>query len=234
MAGDFDTWGSYLWASGGTALRNLYGERDGDYLQRLEYRESFERQSEILAGKVQILRTYDADHLRAIHRHLFANVYEWAGDFRTVNMAKPGARSPFAHTDDIDDYLADATKVIEGTDWGSLDRDGFAAAAASAFACLNHAHPFREGNGRAAKVFIEHVAEQSRFTLELSRVSPAAWNQASMLSAPDLGTYEPVPDSLVPIFRAMAQPATAESAPNRAPWRVGVRAEPGSDEGLGR
>jgi cell filamentation protein len=67
------------------------------------------------------------------------------------------------------------------------------------FAYLNQAHPFREGNGRTSKVFMEEVAEQSRFTLDFSRVAPDQWNQASMLSRPDLLAYEPVPNSLVPV-----------------------------------
>ena len=213
--GRFDTWDSYLWVPGGTVLRNLQDERDGGYLQRLEYHETFNRQREILTGKVDIPRTYDADHLRAIHRHLFGNLYEWAGEYRSVNMGKPGAPAAFAHTSAISTYLEDAHSAVQRTDWRSLDRDGFAERASATFAYINHAHPFREGNGRTAKVFMEHVAEQSGFTLEYSRVPPAAWNQASMLSAPDLGMYEPDRGSLVPVFRELAQPATTENAPNR-------------------
>lgn len=87
-----------------------------------------------------------------------------------------------------------------------MDRDGFATACAEVFAYLNQAHPFREGNGRTSKVFMAHVAEQSRFTLEFDRVTPDVWNQASMLSEPDLGNYEPVPDSLVSVFKHAAVP----------------------------
>jgi len=72
------------------------------------------------------------------------------------------------------------------------------------FAYLNQAHPFREGNGRTAKVFIEHVAERSRFTLDYDRVSPAEWNEASKWSGPDLMAYEPQPGDLVKVFRAIA------------------------------
>jgi len=81
---------------------------------------------EILTGKVEIPRTYDADHLRAIHRHLFGNVYEWAGEYRSVNMGKPGAPAAFAHTSAISTYLEDAHSAVKRTDWRSLDRDGFA------------------------------------------------------------------------------------------------------------
>ena len=89
MAARFDTWESYFYPppDEGT-LRNLFDERDPVVLTRLEYVETARRQRELLAGQVAIPRTYDADHVRAIHRHLFQDVYEWAGQYRTVNMAK--------------------------------------------------------------------------------------------------------------------------------------------------
>jgi cell filamentation protein len=234
MSPKFETWESYLYPPpGDTVLRNKFDERDRTALRFIEYGAVADRQYEVMTGKVEIPRTYDSDHLRAIHRHLFQDVYDWAGDYRTINMSNPSSPGPFAHTSRIGNYLADAQRVIGGTDWHSLDRGGFAVAASSVFAYLNQAHPFREGNGRATKILMEHVAERSTFTLEFSRVSPAAWNQASMLSAPDLGTYEPVPDSLVPVFRAMAQPATAESAPNRAQWSLGAEAEQEQQAGVG-
>jgi len=88
MPGRFDTWDSYFWEPGGTVLRNLYGVRDGAVLARQEYRETYLRQVAIELGRVEIPRTYDAEHVRAIHRELFGNVYEWAGEYRTVGIAK--------------------------------------------------------------------------------------------------------------------------------------------------
>ncbi|MGV0389528.1 hypothetical protein [Corynebacterium sanguinis] len=68
----FDTWESYFYPppDEGT-LRNLFDERDPVVLTRLEYVETARRQRELLAGQVAIPKTYDADHVRAIHRHLF-------------------------------------------------------------------------------------------------------------------------------------------------------------------
>src|SRR5690606_39098209 len=173
-----------------------------------------ERQRELLAGEVAIARTYDAAHVRAIHRHLFQDVYEWAGQYRTVNMAK-GVGRGFADvaTGEIDRYLADVQRPVRGTEWSRLEREEFGARAATVFAYLNQAHPFREGNGRTAKVFMEHVAQQSRFTLRYERVPPEMWNQASMLSRPDMFAYEPEPASLVPVFRHIAVERTRTSRP---------------------
>ena len=138
MSPKFETWESYLYPPpGDTVLRNKFDERDRTALQFIEYGAVADRQYEVMTGKVEIPRTYDSDHLRAIHRHLFQDVYDWAGDYRTINMSNPSSPGPFAHTSRIGNYLADAQRVIGGTDWHSLDRDGFAVAASSVFAYLN-------------------------------------------------------------------------------------------------
>ncbi|KSW29941.1 Fic family protein [Cellulomonas sp. B6] len=138
--------------------------------------------------------------MRAIHRPLFQDVYAWAGEYRTVEMFKWVGRG-FAEFrgGEVERYLGDVHRLVADTAWRKLDREQFGERAATVFAYLNQAHPFREGNGRTSKVFMEEVAEQSRFTLDFSRVAPDQWNQASMLSRPDLLAYEPVPNSLVPV-----------------------------------
>ena len=222
----FDTWESYFYPppDEGT-LRNLFDERDPVVLTRLEYVETARRQRELLAGQVAIPKTYDADHVRAIHRHLFQDVYAWAGEFRSVNISK-GAGRGFGDvkTGEVDQLLDDVRKRVAGTDWGRLDRDTFAELAATVFAYLNQAHPFREGNGRTGKVFMEHVAERSRFTLDFGQVTPDVWNQASQLSRPDMFSYAPEPASLVPVFRAIAAPRTSGPSTSAPPGRSAARA----------
>lgn len=211
----FDTWESYFYPPPDErTLRNLFDERDARALNLLEDVEVMRRQRELLAGDVAIARTYDAAHVRAIHRHLFQDVYEWAGEYRTVEMRK-GVGRAFAAVrgGEVERYLNDVRRVVTSTPWLELDREQFGERAAAVFAYLNQAHPFREGNGRASKVFMEHVAERSRFTLDFSRVTPEQWNQASMLSRPDLHVYEPVPDSLVPVFRHIAVDRPSAPAP---------------------
>lgn len=216
----FDTWESYFYPetynplTGNGTLRNLFDERDEDVLRALEYGSTRDRQRELRLGLVPIARTYDSAHVRAIHRHLFQDVYEWAGEYRGVNMAKGSGRGfGDVKTGEVDRYLRDVQRLVKGTEWGRLDREDFGARAAEVFAHLNQAHPFREGNGRCSKVFMEHVAEQSKFMLDFDRVTPFEWNQASEFSRPDLYAYEPVPDSLVPMFRTIAVERPSVPAP---------------------
>jgi cell filamentation protein len=203
----FDTWESYFYPETinpttreGT-LRNLYGERDANVLARIEYVET-----------VKIARTYDGDHLRAIHWHLFQDVYEWAGHYRSVNIAKgPGRNFGDVLTGELERYLRDVRRLSTRGGWGTLGRTEFVERAATVFAYVNQAHPFREGNGRTSKLFMQHVAERSRYTFDYSRVTPEVWNQGSALSGPDLYGYAPEPALLVPVFDAI----TVERGPGK-------------------
>lgn len=199
-------------------LRNLLNERDRDVLSALEHGATLRRQRQLMSADVMVPRTYDAAHVQAIHGHLFQDVYVWAGEFRTVNLFK-GTPRGFAdvETGEIDRYLRDMHRLVAATVWARLDRDRFVDRAAAVFAYLNQAHPFREGNGRTSKVFMEHVAERSRFTLDFARVGPDEWNEASRLSGPDLFAYEPQPASLVPVFRAIAVERSMRDSPDAAP-----------------
>ncbi|MGO1591228.1 MAG: Fic/DOC family protein [Ancrocorticia sp.] len=211
----FDTWESYFypetydWHTGQGVLRNLLGERDAAALARREYVRTSVRAEQLLLGLVPISRTYDSAHIRSIHYYLFQDVYEWAGDFRNVEISKGMSNFADAGSGQINRYLGDAHKLIIGTSWDRLDREAFGTLAATVFAYVNQAHPFREGNGRTSKVFMEHVAEQSKFAFDFARVTPEVWNNASMLSGPDRGQYAPVPDSLVSVFQSIAVERTS-------------------------
>ncbi len=61
---------------------------------------------------------------------------------------------------------------------------------------------------------MEHVAQLGPFTLDYSAVTPQEWNQASMLSGPDYGTYAPHPESLLPVFRRLVKPRDQKSTPD--------------------
>ncbi|WP_327638987.1 Fic family protein [Kribbella sp. NBC_00482] len=185
-------------------LQNKFGERDKDKLKDKEYTAAAGRQLQLESGEVEIPRTYDAQHVEAIHAHLFQDVYEWAGQRRTVPLAKSGPGG-FAELGQIDRYLDDAAKMIEAADWPSMDRDQFAEKAAEVHAYVNQAHPQREGNGRTAKVFMQQVSELSNYQLDFTKCPPDVWNQRSMLTDPDLGKYEPMPEMMVPVFKHIAE-----------------------------
>ena len=211
----FESWEDYFYpetydsARGYGTLRNKLGIRDATELRRQEYALVFSRQAELHTAPNLLGRTYDVAHVRAIHRYLFQDVYEWAGEFRTVDMAK--GTGVFAHWDTgIQDRLEDVHYIIQEIQWKHLDYESFSASSALVFAYLNAAHPFREGNGRSSKVFMQHVAEQSRFQFDFTQIDPRLWNHASALSVPVSPSFEPNPRPLIGVFQAATidRPAT--------------------------
>ena len=107
---------------------------------------------------------------------------------------------------EVDRYLAEASQKVRSTDWEKLNRVEFVKAASEVFANLNQAHPFREGNGRTSKIFMEHVAALSNFELDYDRVSKEIWNQQSMFSGPDFGHFQVRPEEMYPVFNAISVP----------------------------
>jgi cell filamentation protein len=199
-AGD---WASYFWP-GTTVLRNKLGLHDRDDLRIQEHAFVSTRQADLEVGTVVVPATYDAVHLRAIHHHLFQDVYDWAGEYRTVPLAKD--ISEFAPTNRISSYLDGAAAMVDNTSWPSVPADEFARTMAKVCAWANHAHPFREGNGRATKIWLAAIAEQSPWQLDYERIDADVWNQASALSGPDRGQLTPDPGTLLPAFTVMTEP----------------------------
>ena len=185
--------------------RNLLNIQDADQLRRVEYQAVAERTRELLDLPDLIVRTFDTDHFQAIHQHLFQDIYPWAGKFREFNMSKLGGQGFAFQPDGIFEYLGRAFDVVAEVEWESLDEEHFPRAIAWLYAELNHAHPFPEGNGRAGKIFLEHVASQSRFRLDFSRVDSAAWNIASEMSMPGHPTWDPDPVPLVTVFETATE-----------------------------
>ncbi|WP_314682969.1 Fic family protein, partial [Rothia mucilaginosa] len=142
---------------------------------------------------------------------LFQDVYDWAGEYRTVDMSK--GVSAFASVQrgpmSIDRYLDYVFSTSRATDWASLNHQEFVEAAAAIFAHLNHAHPFREGNGRATRIFMDHVAARSDFRFDYARAGRRGWNQSSMFSGPDRGYFEVHPEELYQLFSIITVPRDA-------------------------
>ncbi len=181
MSPDSPEWQAYLWPSdtdpGAVVLRNKLGTRDPEELRDLEYVETAMRQAELETGEVQIARTGDGVEWRAIHHHLFQDVYDWAGQYRTVDLNKTG--EPFLTSRAMDPYLHSVLSEIRRIEWADLDREQFVDAAARAYMQLNFAHPFREGNGRSSRLFLDSLTADARFTLDYARVDAERWNEAS-------------------------------------------------------
>lgn len=180
-------------------LRNLPGITTGTDLARFEYDVSGRRQQQFRDGRVTVDRTFDLNHIRAVHHHLFQDVYDWAGQVRPVNLTKGG--KPFAPVEQITGWVGAAQRVVEQNPPGQLNRDEFVRLGASYYALLNTAHPFREGNGRTGKVVLDQLAEATPWAYDFDRVEKQEWDQASQQSRPDDPRLSaPDPQQLVSVF----------------------------------
>jgi cell filamentation protein len=132
---------------GTTVLKNKLDLTDADELADFEAEVSDARaDEEAPEGDL------DYAHFKAIHRHLFQDVYDWAGEARTVRISKDN--SMFCYPENIE---SDATKLFAKLKADKflqrLSSKDFARQTAHFLAELNAIHAFREGNGRAQLSF---------------------------------------------------------------------------------
>lgn len=189
----FDTterWREYFWEPPHDhVLRNIPGIRDAQLLRQTEDTLYANRRRQIEAGGIAIPQTYDAAHLQAIHGAIFDGLYEWAGRFRDVSISKTDTftnrRSYFCPPMRLDEHMAVIGTAINNAKWKEWDRDRVAEACGRAHTRLNYVHPFREGNGRSARIFMTHACEQTPWTPDYDKVSANEWNAASAATFPD-------------------------------------------------
>jgi len=120
-------------------------------------------------------------HYRAIHRHLFGDVYAWAGQLRTVRIAKGG--NAFCYPENIAAELRRLFGWLRSERYlRDLPPAEFATKAAHFLAELNAVHPFREGNGRAQSALLAVLAAKAGHKLAFERLDPAAMLAAMIRS----------------------------------------------------
>ena len=108
-------------------------------------------------------------HYRRVHRHLFQDVYSWAGRYRTVRTAKDG--NWFCFPENIEGQMSQLfRRLVTPPFLPGAGADNFIAAAADFLADLNAIHPFREGNGRSQLSFLHLVALRAAHPLRLDQI----------------------------------------------------------------
>lgn len=143
-------------------LENLLGITDAEQLKQLEADIVSVKLADL--AKHPIKGNFDFEHLKAIHRYLFGDFYSFAGETRTVNIAKPG--SAFCYVENIEPMQIDIfNKLKQNNYFKNMGKEDFIAALADFAGDLNALHPFREGNGRTARVFLIQLANNAGFDL---------------------------------------------------------------------
>jgi cell filamentation protein len=147
------SWDPYLDLEHGV-LRNRLGITDPAELARIEAGVSAMRLVELEA---QDLPGHDdLTHLQAFHRHIFGEVYDWAGELRTVAIGRGRAFCRPEHLRSSAEVLF--ARLARRQHLRGLDRAAFVDDLAGFLGELNTLHPFREGNGRTQRAFCGQLA----------------------------------------------------------------------------
>lgn len=160
-------------------LRNRLGIRDQAILEEREADYATARAYEL--AKKPLDGRFDLDHLKAIHGHLFGDVYDWAGELRDIDIAK--GDSYFAnHAHIVGAARPIFARLADERHLAGMDAARFSERAAYYLGEINAMHPFREGNGRAQREFINHLAYENGFEIAWANVTRENMIQASIES----------------------------------------------------
>lgn len=120
------------------------------------------------------------DGLKSLHEHLFQDVYEWAGQFRSHTT--DNGIAPFALPEQIQPWLDQQFRALRSeNNLRGLSSEKFSIRAAVYVGEINAAHPFLEGNGRTQRAWLRGLAEQAGHRLEVPSQDKDRWNEASRI-----------------------------------------------------
>ncbi|WP_375653158.1 BID domain-containing T4SS effector [Bartonella sp. MR110HLJHH] len=195
---------NYLY-KGTLTLKNKYGIKDPKKLyERCAHdtaREAINFRHEPLPQK------FDSTYLKLIHWSLFHKTFEWAGKTRDISftfedgtsahmpaMRPKGYEVPFAIGPQIKKELKQLEKTLnEKNNLKGLSRQEFAENAAEVFMVLEHAHPFRKGNGRVNRMFMEKLGQAAGHTIDFSFITKRRMT-AACIEAMQYGNPQPMKD----------------------------------------
>lgn len=183
-------------------LRNLLGAKSDDELKELEAQIVFATELEL--DEVNLRRSNNLTELLAIHRQLFGDVYDWAGQVRTVDIKKRTKGS---------EYFLIVSKIVDAANYVfnelakencllGLSTADFIERLAYYYDQLNYIHPFREGNGRAQRVLWSRVAKDAGYEIFWDKIVGSENDEASRLAAENMDV-----SALVKMFAKIVKPS---------------------------
>lgn len=152
---------------GTTCLINKWGITDENKLKEFEGAVTFAKASELELNPIS--DTFDVEHYKLIHKYLFEDIYDWAGEYRTVNVSKKGTK--FASADQISDLMnACFMRLKDNNYFQNKSFDEFVDNIVDFYSVTNMIHPFREGNGRTQRLFISQLIRFNNYDIDFSSI----------------------------------------------------------------
>lgn len=196
----------YLHPDTGT-LRNRLGLTDHTSLAQAERLLSHARGRET----ARMAFPFDAEGYRAIHKHLFQDLYEWAGQDRTVNVEKDGCL--FVHPPYVADGLSAAFKDLAARNQlQGLSAEDFFDRLGHHINELHAIHPFREGNGRVLRLHASQLAREAGHPIRIAAIDRQTWMDATRHGFVT-GDHRALSDALAAAAHERAAPAHPRTGP---------------------
>ena len=160
-------------------LKNKLNIQNADELKSAEREITSLRTAQAIL--IRIEGNFDFEHLKKIHYFLFGDIYEWAGKIRKVNISKG---NQFCLCEFIQNQMDDIFKKLRRENYlkNCNDKSEIARKLAYYLGEINSIHPFREGNGRAQRMFVEHLAASLSYQLDFMKISSEEMLEASARS----------------------------------------------------
>lgn len=152
-------------------LKNLLGITDYSELKKAEADIGFAKI--ITIDSIEADRT-DVELLKKIHKHIFEDIFEWAGSFRTVPLYKaekyviPGLSLEYAKPEEIEEKLIHDVHDLNSIRWGEKNINDKSNEFAKILTKIWKVHPFRDGNTRTILSFASIYAREHGFPMDMS------------------------------------------------------------------
>jgi Protein involved in cell division len=173
-------------------LKNLLGIKDAKMLEQAEADITSIRLL-VVDGAVSDMQ-FDLHRLLSIHKHIFGDLYEWAGTIRSIPIVKGervlgGDTVRYSYPEEVERDCARVLRKLNETDWTSLGAYDIASVFSKLVAALWQCHPFREGNTRTVVTFATQFAQAHGFRMDKTLLKDnAAYVRDALVKASD-GQY---------------------------------------------
>lgn len=159
-------------------MRNLLDIRQQQQLEQAAYEMTALRAATIELGPL----VRGLPHLCVIHRQLYQDIFDWAGQLREVDIYQ--GDTPFCHFAYIEKEGNGLMQALEAEGYlTGLEKEMFVERLAHYYCEINVLHPFRVGSGLAQRIFFEQLAIHAGYQLNWLGIEKEAWNQANQSGA---------------------------------------------------
>lgn len=153
-------------------LRNLLGITDYKELKKAETDIGYVKI--INAGELA-QNSFNMDFLKRIHKHIFEDVFDWAGEFRTIPIYKrevviPGVSLEYSMPENIERDLSEQMDILNSRNWENKNVGEITRTFTKDLARIWRVHPFRDGNTRTVLTFASIFAREHDFEMDMSEI----------------------------------------------------------------